>query len=94
MSYASRFQIFSYYLLSVLVLTIFTFRSTSTYLGYPKYYIILLIALPYFIAGIARTLLEANMTNFSHNSAVAPRTAPVTVRYELVCAAGGGTAVP
>jgi len=61
MSYASRFQIFSYYLLSVLVLTIFTFRSTSTYLGYPKYYIILLIALPYFIAGIARTLLEAKL---------------------------------
>ncbi|MGB5297718.1 MAG: adenylate/guanylate cyclase domain-containing protein [Thiogranum sp.] len=61
MNYASRFQIFSYYLLSVLVLSIFTFRSTSTYLGYPQYYIILLIALPYFIAGIARTLLEAKL---------------------------------
>jgi len=61
MSYATRFQIFSYYLLSVLVLSIFTFRNTSSYLGYPKYYIILLIALPYFIAGIARTLLEAKL---------------------------------
>ena len=61
MSYATRFQIFSYYLLSVLVLSIFTFRSTSTYLGYPKYYIILLIALPYFIAGIVRTLLEEKL---------------------------------
>jgi adenylate cyclase len=61
MNYATRFQIFSYYLLSVLVLSVFTFRSTSTYLGYPKYHIILLIALPYFVAGIARTLLEAKL---------------------------------
>ncbi|MEA2079303.1 MAG: hypothetical protein U9P00_05500, partial [Pseudomonadota bacterium] len=61
MSYVTRFHIFSYYLLSVLVLSIFSFRSTSTYLGYPKYYIILLIALPYFITGIARTLFEARL---------------------------------
>lgn len=61
MSYATRFQIFGYYLLSVLVLSIFAFRSTSSYLGHPKYYIILLIALPYFIAGIARTLLEPEL---------------------------------
>ena len=58
MRYGTRFQIFAYYLLSVLVLSIFAFRSTSTYLGHPKYYIILLISLPYFIAGIVRTLLE------------------------------------
>ncbi|VAW82691.1 Adenylate cyclase [hydrothermal vent metagenome] len=58
MNHATRFHIFGYYLLSVLVLTIFSFRSTSTYLGHPKYFIILLIALPYFSAGIVRTLLE------------------------------------
>ncbi|MGD2074808.1 MAG: adenylate/guanylate cyclase domain-containing protein, partial [Gammaproteobacteria bacterium] len=34
---------------------------TSTYLEYPKPYIIALIALPYFIAGIARTLLEPRL---------------------------------
>ena len=38
MSHATRFHIFGYYLLSVLVLSIFAFRSTSTYLGHPKYY--------------------------------------------------------
>jgi len=58
MIYATRFHIFGYYLLSVLVLSIFAFRSTSTYLGHPKYFIILLIALPYLVAGIARMLLE------------------------------------
>lgn len=57
MSYP-RFQIFAYYLLSVLVLSIFAFRGTADYQEYPKYYIILLITLPYFIAGIVRTLLE------------------------------------
>lgn len=61
MSHATRFHIFGYYLLSVLVLSIFAFRSTSTYLGHPKYYIILLIALPYFVAGIARSLLEPGL---------------------------------
>ncbi len=61
MSHATRFQIFGYYLLSVLVLSIFAFRSTSAYLEHPKYYIILLIALPYFVAGIARTLLEPQL---------------------------------
>jgi len=58
MTYPSRFQIYAYYLLSVLVLSIFAFRSASDYNGYPKYYIILLIALPYFVSGIARTCLE------------------------------------
>jgi adenylate cyclase len=58
MTYPVRFQIYAYYLLSVVVLSIFAFRSTSDYLGHPKYYIILLIALPYFISGIVRTLLE------------------------------------
>jgi class 3 adenylate cyclase len=61
MSYATRSQIFAYYLLSVLVLGIFSFRSSSSYLNYPQYYIILLIALPYFIAGIVRTLFEAKL---------------------------------
>jgi adenylate cyclase len=58
MTYPSRFQIYAYYLLSVLVLSIFAFRSISDYHGYPKYYIVLLIALPYFVSGVARTLLE------------------------------------
>jgi adenylate cyclase len=58
MTYSSRFQIFAYYLLSVLVLSIFAFRSTSDYQGHPEYYIILLIALPYFVSGVVRTLLE------------------------------------
>lgn len=57
--YPSRFQIFAYYLLSVLVLSIFAFRSPSHYQGYPQYYIILLIALPYFVSGVIRTLLES-----------------------------------
>jgi adenylate cyclase len=57
----TRFQIFAYYLLSVLVLSIFAFRSTSDYLGYPKHYIILLISSPYFIAGIGGLLLEAKL---------------------------------
>jgi len=61
MRYQMRFQIFAYYLLSVLVLSIFAFRSTSSYLEYPKHHIILLIALPYFIAGIARALLESKL---------------------------------
>jgi len=58
MTYPSRFQIFAYYLLSVLVLSIFAFRSTSDYQGYPEYYIILLIALPYFVSGVSRAVLE------------------------------------
>lgn len=61
MRYQMRFQIFAYYLLSVLVLSIFAFRSTSGYLEYPKHHIILLIALPYLIAGIARELLETKL---------------------------------
>jgi len=61
MTYPSRFQIYAYYLLSVLVLSIFAFRSASDYPGYPKYYIILLIALPYFISGVARSLLEPTL---------------------------------
>jgi class 3 adenylate cyclase len=61
MRYQTRFQIFAYYLLSILVLCIFAFRSTSTYVEYPKHYIILLIASPYLIAGIARTLLEPKL---------------------------------
>jgi adenylate cyclase len=61
MSYATRFQIFAYYLLSVLVLSIFAFRSTSTYLDQPKYFTILLIALPYFVAGLARMRLEPGL---------------------------------
>jgi class 3 adenylate cyclase len=61
MRYQMRFQMFAYYLLSVLVLSIFAFRSTSSYLEYPKHHIILLIALPYFIAGIARALLESKL---------------------------------
>ena len=43
MTYPSRFQIYAYYLLSVLVLSIFAFRSASDYQGYPQYYIIFLI---------------------------------------------------
>jgi len=58
MTYSARFQIYAYYLLSVVVLSIFAFRSTSSYLDYPKHYIILLIALPYLLAGIARAQLE------------------------------------
>lgn len=61
MRYGTRLQIFAYYLLSVLVLSIFSFRSTSSYLGLPKHYIILLISLPYFLAGIGRMLLEAQL---------------------------------
>jgi hypothetical protein len=37
MTYSSRFQIFAYYLLSVLVLSIFAFRSTSDYQGHTEY---------------------------------------------------------
>jgi class 3 adenylate cyclase len=58
MIYSARFQIYAYYFLSVVVLSIFAFRSTSDYLGHPKYYIILLISLPYLISGIARNFLE------------------------------------
>ena len=58
MTYPVRFQIYAYYLLSVVVLSIFAFRSTPDYLEYPRYYIILLITLPYFVGGLARTLLE------------------------------------
>ena len=57
MIYSTRFQIYAYYLLSVVVLSIFAFRSTSDYLGHPKYYIILLISLPYLIASVVRSRL-------------------------------------
>lgn len=59
MTNPARFQIYAYFLLSVLVLSIFAFRSAPGYQWYPKYYIILLITLPYFVAGIVRTLLES-----------------------------------
>ena len=59
MAYRTRFQIYAYYLLSVLVLSVFAFRSTLDYHGYPKYYIILLIALPYFVSSVLRALLES-----------------------------------
>ena len=58
MTYPARFQIYAYYLLSVVVLSIFAFRSTPDFQAYPKYYIILLITLPYFVAGLVRTLFE------------------------------------
>jgi class 3 adenylate cyclase len=58
MSHPSRFQIYAYYLLSVLVLSIFAFRGSADYDEYPKYFVILLIALPYFAAAVARALLE------------------------------------
>jgi len=61
MTYPSRFQIYAYYLLSVLVLSIFAFRSASDYQGYPQYYIIFLISLPYFVSGVARSLLEPTL---------------------------------
>ena len=35
-----RFQIYAYYLLSMLVLSIFAFRSTPDFQEYPRYYII------------------------------------------------------
>ena len=56
-----RFQIYAYYLLSMLVLSIFAFRSTPDFQEYPRYYIILLITLPYFVGGLVRTLLEPAM---------------------------------
>ncbi len=59
--YSTRFQIYAYYFLSVVVLSIFAFRSTSDYLGHAKYYIILLISLPYLVSCLARSLLEPAM---------------------------------
>jgi len=58
MTYPVRFQIYAYYLLSVVVLSIFAFRSAPDYQAYPKYYIILLITLPYFVGGLVRALFE------------------------------------
>ena len=61
MIYSARFQIYAYYFLSVVVLSIFAFRSTSDYLGHPKYFIVLLISLPYLIAALIRRFLEPEM---------------------------------
>ncbi|MGW8309492.1 MAG: adenylate/guanylate cyclase domain-containing protein [Thiogranum sp.] len=58
MSHPSRFQIYAYYLLSVLVLSIFAFRGSADYDKYPKYLVILLIALPYVVSAVARAVLE------------------------------------
>jgi len=58
MTYPARFHIYAYYLLSVLALSIIALRSSSNYLGHPKYYIIFMISLPYFVAGVARCVLE------------------------------------
>jgi class 3 adenylate cyclase len=58
MSYPVRFQIYAYYLLSVVVLSIFAFRSTPDYQEHPQYYTILLITLIYFVSGLVRALLE------------------------------------
>jgi class 3 adenylate cyclase len=61
MMYSTRFQIYAYYFLSVVVLAIFAFRSSSDYLGHPKYYIILLISLPYLVSGVVRSCIEPVM---------------------------------
>ncbi len=58
MNDSARFQIYAYYLLSVVVLSIFALRSPVSYLDFAQYTIIFLISLPYFTAALLRTRLE------------------------------------
>ncbi|NOZ53250.1 MAG: adenylate/guanylate cyclase domain-containing protein [Gammaproteobacteria bacterium] len=59
MNITSKFQISAYYLLSVIVLCVFAFRSFDTHLMDSGFFLVLLVALPFVLLRIIREKLEA-----------------------------------